>query len=53
MGSDYCVRKFSRSQIVCSGPEETAYEGGVFTATIKFPSDYPLNPPVSLAESFD
>lgn len=29
-----------------SGPEGTAYEGGVFGATLSFPRDYPLSPPV-------
>lgn len=28
-----------------SGPPDTAYEGGVFTARLTFPRDYPLNPP--------
>ncbi|KAI9183337.1 ubiquitin conjugating enzyme Ubc7/UbcP3 [Blastocladiella emersonii ATCC 22665] len=28
-----------------SGPPGTDYEYGVFTATIKIPHDYPLNPP--------
>ncbi len=27
------------------GPPGTEYEGGVFTARLKFPPDYPLNPP--------
>lgn len=27
------------------GPEDTPFEGGVFTATLTFPKDYPLNPP--------
>lgn len=27
------------------GPEGTCFEGGVFTAQLQFPSDYPLNPP--------
>ncbi|KAL9101755.1 MAG: hypothetical protein Q9163_003031 [Psora crenata] len=27
------------------GPEGTPYEGGVFPALLKFPRDYPLNPP--------
>ncbi len=27
------------------GPPGTDYEGGVFTAVMKFPLDYPLNPP--------
>ncbi|KAI8925727.1 ubiquitin-conjugating enzyme/RWD-like protein, partial [Entophlyctis helioformis] len=27
------------------GPPKTIYEGGYFLATIKFPNDYPFNPP--------
>jgi ubiquitin-conjugating enzyme E2 G2 len=27
------------------GPDGTPYEGGVFTAVLQFPFDYPLNPP--------
>ena len=30
---------------VYSGPEGTPFEGGVFTARLSFPMDYPLNPP--------
>ncbi|KAK2196275.1 bifunctional Ubiquitin-conjugating enzyme [Babesia duncani] len=31
---------------VCfEGPPETAYEGGIFTVTLTFPSDFPNNPP--------
>ncbi|OMH85080.1 Ubiquitin-conjugating enzyme E2-18 kDa [Zancudomyces culisetae] len=33
-----CVYKFS-------GPADTPFEGGVFPAILKFPKDYPLNPP--------
>ena len=32
--------------IVFEGPEDSLYEGGYFKATLKFPSDYPNNPPV-------
>eukprot|EP01102_Stenamoeba_stenopodia_P012384 TRINITY_DN3904_c0_g1_i1.p1 TRINITY_DN3904_c0_g1~~TRINITY_DN3904_c0_g1_i1.p1 ORF type:complete len:167 (-),score=27.98 TRINITY_DN3904_c0_g1_i1:253-753(-) len=28
-----------------AGPIDTPYEGGVFTAKLTFPRDYPLNPP--------
>jgi len=28
-----------------SGPEGTAYEGGLFPAILTFPRDYPLSPP--------
>lgn len=28
------------------GPADTPYENGVFTATLKFPKDYPLGPPI-------
>jgi ubiquitin-conjugating enzyme E2 G2 len=27
------------------GPSDTPYEGGLFTAQLQFPTDYPLNPP--------
>lgn len=30
--------------LIC-GPEETPFEGGVFTAILTFPHDYPLSPP--------
>ncbi|KAJ3371079.1 Ubiquitin-conjugating enzyme E2 G2 [Allomyces arbusculus] len=32
-------------EAVIAGPPGTDYEHGVFTAEIKFPTDYPLNPP--------
>ena len=32
-------------EAMIQGPEETPYEGGVFPAILKFPKDYPLNPP--------
>lgn len=28
------------------GPKETPYEGGTFKATLKFPEDFPMKPPV-------
>ncbi|GBC03761.1 hypothetical protein RclHR1_05300002 [Rhizophagus clarus] len=28
-----------------AGPEGTPYEGGIFPAVLKFPTDYPLSPP--------
>ncbi|KAI5780766.1 ubiquitin-conjugating enzyme/RWD-like protein [Geopyxis carbonaria] len=28
------------------GPDDTPFEGGVFPATLSFPKDYPLNPPM-------
>ena len=31
--------------IVFKGPENTLYEGGYFKAQLKFPDDYPNNPP--------
>ncbi|KAK3810828.1 MAG: ubiquitin-conjugating enzyme/RWD-like protein [Benniella sp.] len=31
--------------IMIIGPPDTPYEGGLFEATMKFPRDYPLNPP--------
>ncbi|KAH3759443.1 ubiquitin-conjugating enzyme E2 [Pelomyxa schiedti] len=32
-------------QAVIIGPPDTDYSGGAFTATLTFPSDYPLSPP--------
>ncbi|ODV90735.1 hypothetical protein CANCADRAFT_110045 [Tortispora caseinolytica NRRL Y-17796] len=32
-------------ECIIQGPDGTPYEGGVFPAILKFPSDYPLNPP--------
>ncbi|KAI9297064.1 ubiquitin-conjugating enzyme [Neoconidiobolus thromboides FSU 785] len=29
-----------------AGPEGTPFEGGLFSATLTFPKDYPLSPPV-------
>lgn len=31
--------------VVFEGPENTLYEGGYFKAVLKFPDDYPNNPP--------
>lgn len=31
--------------VTFEGPESTLYEGGYFKAQLKFPSDYPNNPP--------
>ena len=31
--------------VLIEGPEGTPYEGGVFQATLEFPSTYPNNPP--------
>mmetsp|Transcript_40019 Transcript_40019/g.54257 ORF Transcript_40019/g.54257 Transcript_40019/m.54257 type:complete len:107 (-) Transcript_40019:288-608(-) len=31
--------------VVISGPPDTLYEGGYFRAQLKFPNDYPNNPP--------
>ncbi|KAH9261248.1 hypothetical protein BASA81_000952 [Batrachochytrium salamandrivorans] len=33
-------------EAVLEGPSETPFDGGVFLATLRFPSDYPLSPPV-------
>ena len=30
---------------VCSGPEGTSFDGGVFVTELLFPTDYPLSPP--------
>jgi len=32
-------------QVLIVGPPDTLYEGGFFKAILKFPQDYPLNPP--------
>ena len=36
---------FFEWEAVISGPTDTPYEGGIFTARLTFPNDYPLNPP--------
>lgn len=36
---------FFRWEALITGPEGTAYEGGVFPAALSFPADYPLSPP--------
>lgn len=56
MGSIHCVSrnpssavfipKIKISKTFISGPEGTPYEGGIFVASLKFPKDYPLSPPV-------
>lgn len=36
---------------VCfEGPPDTFYEGGIFAASLKFPSDFPNNPPEMIFE---
>lgn len=37
---------FLEWECLIQGPEETPYEGGIFAATLSFPSEYPLSPPV-------
>ena len=32
-------------EALIQGPDGTPFEGGVFPAELKFPKDYPLNPP--------
>lgn len=32
-------------EALIQGPEGTPFEGGIFPAELKFPRDYPLNPP--------
>jgi ubiquitin-conjugating enzyme E2 G1 len=34
-----------RWSVIFEGPEDTLYEGGYFKAELKFPEDYPNNPP--------
>ena len=36
---------FFEWEAIISGPADTIYEGGIFTARLEFPMDYPLNPP--------
>ena len=31
--------------VIFEGPQDTLYEGGFFKALLKFPTDYPNNPP--------
>ncbi|KAI8610401.1 ubiquitin-conjugating enzyme/RWD-like protein [Chytriomyces sp. MP71] len=35
---------FTWEALIC-GPTDTAYENGIFTAILTFPTDYPLSPP--------
>ncbi|CAO3683326.1 unnamed protein product [Umbelopsis ramanniana] len=37
---------FFEWEALITGPEGTPFEGGIFPATLKFPRDYPLSPPV-------
>jgi ubiquitin-conjugating enzyme E2 G2 len=32
-------------EAMIQGPEGTPFEGGIFPAELRFPKDYPLNPP--------
>ncbi|CAJ1411108.1 unnamed protein product [Effrenium voratum] len=32
-------------RVVFEGPSDSLYEGGIFTAILKFPGDFPNNPP--------
>ncbi|XP_071477596.1 ubiquitin-conjugating enzyme E2 G2-like [Diadema antillarum] len=36
---------FFEWEALITGPEETCFAGGVFLTELKFPPDYPLNPP--------
>ncbi|RIA84061.1 ubiquitin-conjugating enzyme/RWD-like protein, partial [Glomus cerebriforme] len=36
---------FFEWEALIAGPEGTPYEGGIFSAVLKFPTDYPLSPP--------
>lgn len=37
---------FLKWEFIIIGPPDTIYEGGMFNGFIKFPSNYPLSPPV-------
>lgn len=37
---------FFKWNIMFEGPVDSLYEGGIFNATMDFPNDYPLHPPV-------
>ncbi|QSL64889.1 hypothetical protein MERGE_002193 [Pneumocystis wakefieldiae] len=37
---------FFEWECLLEGPQDTPFEGGLFPAVLKFPKDYPLNPPV-------
>ncbi|KAF9933899.1 Ubiquitin-conjugating enzyme E2 7 [Linnemannia zychae] len=37
---------FFEWEALIEGPQDTPYEGGIFPATLTFPKDYPLSPPV-------
>ena len=37
--------------VVFEGPQDTLYEGGYFKAQLKFPDDYPNNPPTMTFQS--
>ncbi|CAG8579458.1 2592_t:CDS:2 [Diversispora eburnea] len=36
---------FFEWEALIAGPEGTPYEGGIFAAILRFPTDYPLSPP--------
>jgi ubiquitin-protein ligase len=36
---------FFEWEALISGPVDTVFEGGLFSAKLVFPTDYPLNPP--------
>eukprot|EP00403_Amphidinium_massartii_P019886 CAMPEP_0178431726 /NCGR_PEP_ID=MMETSP0689_2-20121128/32009_1 /TAXON_ID=160604 /ORGANISM="Amphidinium massartii, Strain CS-259" /LENGTH=166 /DNA_ID=CAMNT_0020053673 /DNA_START=69 /DNA_END=569 /DNA_ORIENTATION=- len=36
---------FFKWRVVFEGPPDSLYEGGIFTAILNFPSDFPNNPP--------
>ncbi|XP_054753910.1 ubiquitin-conjugating enzyme E2 G2-like [Lytechinus pictus] len=38
-------KNFFEWEALITGPEGTCFEGGVFQTELKFPNDYPLNPP--------
>ncbi|KAJ9062977.1 ubiquitin conjugating enzyme Ubc7/UbcP3 [Entomophthora muscae] len=36
---------FFEWEALIAGPDDTPFEGGLFSATLSFPKDYPLSPP--------
>jgi len=45
MAGPLSEENFFEWEALISGPPGTPFEGGIFPAVLKFPRDYPLNPP--------